>query len=178
MINHNVSEDVQDTIARLLMLNTTMVRRVEAQLASVSDETVRYVITNELPIPVFDEYEIARGFVQALNSDDPPTANEWEMFRINLVRFAISRYNYMDRYLLARVFRDTWKSPLANPISHVIIYVGDYHASKYRRIFKILKFHGMKTLGRSKSRTKKKKKWEKNYQCLGISKFEQPFFHG
>jgi hypothetical protein len=80
----------------------------------------------------------------------------------------------MDRYLLGRLFRDQWERPtrgIAAPIANVVIYVGNNHATRYRRLFAAIGIVEVGGVERSDTPGR-------NFQCLSLRQFAQPFFGG
>ena len=202
------AREIQAAITRLLTANTDMTRRVENQVASVSDPGVRATMRTMFPLPTYDPADIARGFAWIVADGDVGTAasdqkkgvanddgdaaaaaaaankgssdgaampfEEWESFRYAIVRFRLAYGAYMDRYLLGRLFRDQWERPtrgIAAPIANVVIYVGNNHATRYRRLFAAIGIVEVGGVERSDTPGR-------NFQCLSLRQFAQPFFGG
>ena len=76
----------------------------------------------------------------------------------------------MDVYLLARLFKKFKQrdKEYAEETKYIVIYAGDLHSDNYREFLNIL---GFKVVQQTKS-----DKEGKDFQCLDISQFDQPFF--
>jgi hypothetical protein len=77
----------------------------------------------------------------------------------------------MDIYLFARMFRKFKKTEThSEPPTNIVIYVGSWHAENYRKLLDLLGFTSkLSNLSKNKG---------KDFQCVNISKFVQPFFSG
>ncbi len=78
---------------------------------------------------------------------------------------------YMDLYLLSRMFR-TFKEGIKRryrgEANNVLIYVGDLHATNYRRVLSELEF--------TEVFSSYARKGEEKFQCLDITGLDQPLF--
>jgi hypothetical protein len=75
----------------------------------------------------------------------------------------------MDLYLVSRMFRKfkNIKGRFSEPPTNIIVYVGEQHAENYRRFLDYLGFSKVSSESKNEN---------KDFQCLDVTKFKQPFF--
>lgn len=143
--------------------------KIEKQFDNIKDKNLRYTLEkyfdlkknfttkeeiNEL-IDILLNSKISLKYKEIIQVTIEAVNKLWS-FKLKIREYFL---NLMDAYLIGRVFRN-FKNYYSK---YIIIYTGDYHARKYRKILKILNFELI-----NETRNEN--------QCLDITKFKLPFF--
>jgi hypothetical protein len=166
-VMRQVMHDIRNAVANIHVQKELNLIKATKQLEHVKYPVVKRLIQSDFIDPI--QRNIARLLPLI---DEAIDAFEREPHTVDTQYDSVANYAdqamtpFMDVYALARMFRSYSDNTKAH---HVILYVGDNHAKNYRLLFKRLR-------APSSTSTYSQDEENKNFQCLDIQEFKQPFF--